>query len=68
MVILMTNSEYYDGTRILSLMDINGNKPELYLITTNRTGGKTCGGANTALINSKKALANFALCIDITMN
>lgn len=33
--------EYYDGTKILSLKDINGNKPELYLITTNRTGGKT---------------------------
>lgn len=32
---------YYDGTKILSLNDINGNKPEVYLITTNRTGGKT---------------------------
>lgn len=32
---------YYDGTKILSMSDINGNKPELYLITTNRTGGKT---------------------------
>lgn len=34
-------SEYYDGTKLLSMMDINGNKPELYLCTTNRTGGKT---------------------------
>lgn len=33
--------KYYDGTKLLSLMDINGNKPELYLCTTNRTGGKT---------------------------
>jgi hypothetical protein len=32
---------YYDGTKILSKMDVNGNKPELYLVTTNRTGGKT---------------------------
>jgi len=32
---------YYDGTKLLSLNDINGNKPELYLCTTNRTGGKT---------------------------
>lgn len=32
---------YYDGTKILSLNDINGKKPELYFITTNRTGGKT---------------------------
>ena len=33
--------EYYDGTKLLSLMDINGNKPEIYICTTNRTGGKT---------------------------
>lgn len=32
---------YYDGTKLLSLMDINGKKPELYFCTTNRTGGKT---------------------------
>ena len=34
-------SKYYDGTKLLSLKDLNGNKPELYLVTTNRTGGKT---------------------------
>lgn len=34
-------AEYYDGTKLLSLMDINGNKPEIYIVTTNRTGGKT---------------------------
>lgn len=34
-------SNYYDGTKLLSMMDINGNKPEVYLCTTNRTGGKT---------------------------
>lgn len=33
--------QYYDGTKLLSLKDINGNKPELYICTTNRTGGKT---------------------------
>lgn len=33
--------QYYDGTKLLSLMDINGNKPEIYICTTNRTGGKT---------------------------
>lgn len=32
---------YYDGTKLLSLLDINGNKPEIYMCTTNRTGGKT---------------------------
>ena len=32
---------YYDGTKLLSMKDINGNKPEIYICTTNRTGGKT---------------------------
>lgn len=32
---------YYDGTKLLSLLDINGEKPELYICTTNRSGGKT---------------------------
>lgn len=35
------SGEYYDGTKILSMSDLYGNKPELYLISTNRTGGKT---------------------------
>ena len=34
-------SKYYDGTKLLSMNDINGNKPEIYICTTNRTGGKT---------------------------
>ena len=34
-------SNYYDGTKLLSLKDINGNTPEIYICTTNRTGGKT---------------------------
>lgn len=32
---------YYDGTKLLSMLDINNKKPELYMCTTNRTGGKT---------------------------
>lgn len=32
---------YYDGTKLLSLMDINGNKPEIYICTSNRSAGKT---------------------------
>ena len=36
----MTN-KYYDGVKLLSMMDINGNKPEIYICTSNRTGGKT---------------------------
>ena len=37
----MAESKYYDGTKLLSMLDINGRKPEIYLCTTNRTGGKT---------------------------
>lgn len=32
---------YYDGTKLLSLKDIDGRTPEIYMCTTNRTGGKT---------------------------
>ena len=34
-------SVYYNGAKILSMRDINGNKPEIFMCTTNRTGGKT---------------------------
>lgn len=34
-------SSYYDGTKLLSKKDLNGNKPEIYLCTTNRSAGKT---------------------------
>lgn len=32
---------YYDGTKLLSLQDINGQQPELFLCVGNRTAGKT---------------------------
>ena len=37
----LQEATYYDGTKLLSLTDLNRQKPELYLCTTNRTGGKT---------------------------
>lgn len=33
--------KYYDGTKLLSLKDIEGKTPEIYMVQTNRTGGKT---------------------------
>ena len=33
--------KYYDGTKLLSMSDIRGLKPEIYICTSNRTGGKT---------------------------
>ena len=38
---MSNDSKYYDGTKLLSLKDINGDKPEIYICTTNRSGGKT---------------------------
>jgi hypothetical protein len=32
---------FYDGTKLLSLKDINGEKPEIYMCTSNRSAGKT---------------------------
>ena len=32
---------FYDGTKLLSLKDINNNTPEIYICTSNRSAGKT---------------------------
>lgn len=37
----MSKSNYYNGTKLLSLKDINGKKPEVYMCTSNRSAGKT---------------------------
>ena len=37
----MEKPQYYDGAKLLSMSDINGKQPEIYMVTTNRTGGKT---------------------------
>lgn len=37
----MAETKFYDGTKLLSLMDINGEKPEIYMCTSNRNAGKT---------------------------
>lgn len=32
---------FYDGVKLLSLKDINGNRPEIFICTSNRNAGKT---------------------------
>ena len=32
---------FYDGTKLLSMTDLNNNKPEIYICTSNRSAGKT---------------------------
>lgn len=34
-------SKFYDGTKLLSMKDLNGEKPEILICTSNRSGGKT---------------------------
>lgn len=46
-------NKYYDGTKLLSLMDINGDKPEIYMSTSNRSAGKTTY-FNRMLVNRYK--------------
>lgn len=37
----MPKTNFYDGTKLLSLKDINGKKPEVFMCTSNRSAGKT---------------------------
>lgn len=36
-----THSDFYNGYRLLSRTDANGNKPEIYIAASNRSAGKT---------------------------
>lgn len=36
-----TMQEHYDGTKLLSMRDINGGVPEIYMVESNRSDGKT---------------------------
>ena len=54
-------SKYYDGTKLLSLKDINGKKPEIFICTTNRTGGKTTYFGRLLVNNFLKGKGKFAL-------
>lgn len=35
------SGQFYDGTKLLSMNDINGLRPEIFMCTTNRNAGKT---------------------------
>ena len=54
---------YYDGTKLLSMKDINGNKPELYLVTSNRTAGKTTYFVRKEINAVKKKGEKFAVLV-----
>lgn len=53
--------EFYDGTKLLSLMDLQGNRPEIYLCTTNRSAGKTTYFGRMLVRNFLKSGKKFCL-------
>lgn len=52
---------YYDGTKLLSLKDINGGIPEIYICTSNRAGGKTTYFSRLLVNRWKNKNQKFAL-------
>ena len=54
-------TKYYDGTKLLSMSDIHGKKPEIYLCTTNRTGGKTTYFSRLLINHFLKGNGKFCL-------
>ena len=55
------STTYYDGTKLLSLSDINGEKPELFLCTSNRSAGKTTYFSRLLVNRFKKRGEKFAV-------
>ena len=52
---------YYDGTKLLSLKDADGAKPEIYLCVGNRTAGKTVFFKRLCLNNFIQGKGKFVL-------
>lgn len=53
--------DFYDGTKLLSMQDINGNQPEIYLTTGNRSIGKTTWFNRYAIKRWKEKHKKFCL-------
>ena len=57
----MDKPQFYDGTKLLSLKDLDGNRPEIFMCTTNRTGGKTTYFNRMVVNGFMRKGAKFAL-------
>lgn len=53
--------EYYDGTKLLSMLDLNGAKPEIFICTSNRSAGKTTYFNRLVVNKFKKNKEKFML-------
>lgn len=54
-------AEFYDGTKLLSMRDINGDLPEIYISTGNRSIGKTTWFNRYAVKSFKEKHKKFCL-------
>lgn len=52
---------FYDGTKLLSMKDLKGETPEIFICETNRTGGKTTYFGRLCVNAWKKRGEKFAL-------
>ena len=59
----MEKSKYYDGTKLLSMKDIKGNTPEVFLVTSNRTAGKTTFFTRMLINRFKKKGEKFGVLV-----
>lgn len=53
--------KYYDGTKLLSMMDLEGKKPEIYMCTSNRNAGKTTYFARLCVNKFKEGRGKFCI-------
>lgn len=53
--------DYYDGTKLLSMLDLNGAKPEIFICTSNRSAGKTTYFNRLVVNKFKKNKEKFML-------
>lgn len=56
-------NKYYNGQRLLDMLDINGQKPEIYICTTNRNAGKTTYFNSKMIRDFKNKGWKFALIV-----
>lgn len=51
---------FYDGSRLLSMKDLDGKTPEIYICTSNRSAGKTTWFTRKVISEFKKTGSKFA--------
>ena len=54
-------TKFYDGTKLLSLKDLDGKRPEIYMVTSNRSAGKTTYFNRLCVNRFKKKGDKFAV-------